>query len=57
MCLAPGRTLRRALRGSFLIVAAISLLAIWPAARLPGYAPGELSADDILSESDAPGGL
>jgi len=41
---------RRAVQGSFLIVAAISLLAILPAARLPGYVPGELSADDILSE-------
>jgi MFS family permease len=41
----------RALRGSFLIVAAISLLAIFPAARLPKYVPGELSAEDIVSEA------
>lgn len=41
----------RALRASFLIVAAISLLAIFPASRLPGYVPGELSADDIVSET------
>jgi len=34
----------RALRGAFLIVAGISLLAIFPAARLPKYVPGELSA-------------
>jgi MFS family permease len=41
----------RALRASFLIVGAISLLAVFPAARLPRYVPGELSADDIVSES------
>ena len=41
----------RALRGSFLIVAAISLLAIFPAARLPKYVPGELSAEDIVNEA------
>jgi MFS family permease len=41
----------RALRASFLIVGAISLLAIFPAARLPRYVPGELSADDIVSEA------
>jgi MFS family permease len=41
----------RSLRASFLIVGAISLLAIFPAARLPRYVPGELSADDIVSES------
>jgi MFS family permease len=40
----------RALQASFLIVAGISLLAIFPAARLPRYAPGELSAEDIVSE-------
>jgi MFS family permease len=40
----------RALRASFLIVGAISLLAIFPAARLPRYAPGELSAEEIVSE-------
>ena len=41
----------RALRASFLIVGAISLLAIFPASRLPRYAPGELSAEDIVSEA------
>ncbi len=41
----------RALRASFLIVGAISLLAIFPASRLPGYVPGELSAEDIVSEA------
>ncbi len=39
----------RALRGALLIVAGISLLAIFSAARLPKYVPGELSADDIVS--------
>jgi hypothetical protein len=43
---------RRALRASFLIVAFISLLAIFPAARLPRYVPGELSAEDLVSERD-----
>jgi hypothetical protein len=42
----------RALRASFLIVGAISLLAIFPAARLPRYVPGELSAEDIVSEAE-----
>lgn len=37
----------RALRASFLIVGGISLLAIFPASRLPKYAPSELSSDDI----------
>jgi MFS family permease len=41
---------RRALQGSFLIVAGISLLAIFPATRLPRYVPDELSADDLVSE-------
>jgi MFS family permease len=41
----------RALRASFLIVAGISLLAIFPASRLPRYVPGELSAADIVSEA------
>jgi len=44
----------RALRASFLIVGAISLLAIFPATRLPGYVPGELSAEDIVNE-EGPG--
>jgi hypothetical protein len=42
----------RALQASFLIVGAISLLAIFPASRLPGYVPGELSAEDIISEAE-----
>ena len=41
----------RALQASFLIVAGISLLSIFPATRLPRYAPGELSAEDIVSEA------
>ncbi|GAA5112862.1 MFS transporter [Pseudonocardia adelaidensis] len=41
----------RALQASFLIVAGISLLSIFPAARLPRYAPGELSAEDIVREA------
>ena len=40
-----------ALRASFLIVGGISLLAVFPAARLPKYVPGELSADDIVNET------
>lgn len=40
----------RALRGALLIVAGISLLSIFPAARLPKYVPGELSAEDIVRE-------
>jgi MFS family permease len=40
----------RALRGSFLIVAGIALLSIYPASRLPKYVPGELSAADIVNE-------
>jgi hypothetical protein len=41
----------RALRASFLIVAGISLLSIFPAARLPKSVRGELSAEDIVSEA------
>jgi len=41
----------RALRAAFLIVAGISLLSIFPAARLPKLVPGELSAEDIVSEA------
>lgn len=40
----------RALRASFLIVGAISLLAIFPASRLPRFVPDELSAEDIVNE-------
>jgi MFS family permease len=42
----------RALRASFLIVAGISVLSIFPAWRLPKYVPGELSAEDIVGESE-----
>jgi len=40
----------RALRASFLLLALICLLAIFPAAGLPDYVPGELSAEDIINE-------
>jgi hypothetical protein len=43
----------RALQASFLIMSGISLLAIFPAARLPRYVAGELSADEIVGESGA----
>jgi len=43
----------RTLRASFLIVGALSLLAIFPASRLPGYTAGELSAEEILTEEPA----
>ncbi|MGH1562164.1 MFS transporter [Mumia sp. DW29H23] len=39
-----------AVRASFLIVAGISLVAIFPAWRLPKYTPGALSAEDIVNE-------
>lgn len=45
----------RALQASFLIVGAISLVAVFPASRLPRYVPGELSADDLVNESGADG--
>jgi hypothetical protein len=48
---------KRALQLSLLIIAGISLLAIFPAAKLPGYVPGELSADDIVSEGAGPDAL
>lgn len=41
----------RALRASFLIVGGISLLAIFPAMRLPKYTPVELSAEEIVNET------
>lgn len=41
----------RALQASFLIMAGISLLSIFPAARLPRYTPGELSAEEIVREA------
>ena len=39
-----------ALRATFLLLAAISLLAMIPSLKLPSYTPGELSAEDIVSE-------
>ncbi len=40
----------RALRATFLLLAAISLLALIPSTKLPNYKPGELSAEDIVGE-------
>jgi MFS family permease len=40
----------RALRASFVILAGVSLLAIFPAAGLPGHVPGELVAEEIVQE-------
>jgi MFS family permease len=40
----------RALQATFLLLAAISLLALIPSTKLPNYKPGELSAADIVSE-------
>jgi MFS family permease len=40
----------RALQATFLLLAAISLLALIPSTKLPNYKPGELSASDIVSE-------
>lgn len=40
----------RALKATFLILAAISLLSIIPSLRLPGYKPGELSADELTKD-------
>ncbi|HEY9236057.1 MAG TPA: MFS transporter [Phenylobacterium sp.] len=42
----------RALRGAFLVVAGISLLSIFPAARLPKYRPDELSAADMMGDEE-----
>lgn len=41
----------RTLRASFLILAGISLLAIFPAVRLPPYVPGEISVEEMTSEA------
>ena len=38
----------RALKATFLIVAAISLLSIFPSLKLPGYTPGELEVDELI---------
>ena len=40
----------RTLRATFLLLAAISLLALIPSTKLPNYKPGELSAEDIVAE-------
>lgn len=40
----------QSLKTTFLIVAAISLLAIFPALGLPKYAPGSISSEDVLHE-------
>ncbi len=40
----------RALRATFLLLAAISLLALIPSTKLPNYTPGELSAEAIVTE-------
>lgn len=40
----------RALRATFLLLAAISLLALIPSTKLPNYKPGQLSAEDIVAE-------
>lgn len=48
----------RALKATFLIVAVISLLSVVPSLRLPGYKPGELSAEELTREhwpDSAPG--
>ena len=38
----------RALKATFLIVAAISLLSIFPSLRLPDYTPGELEVEELI---------
>lgn len=40
----------QALKTTFLIIAAISLLAIFPAFGLPKYAPGSISRDEVIQE-------
>lgn len=40
----------RALKASFLVLAAITLLAIFPAQGLPSYRPGEVTIDGIADE-------
>ena len=40
----------RALRATFILLAALSLLALIPSTRLPDYKPGERSAEDIVAE-------
>ncbi len=38
----------RALKATFLIVAFISLLSIFPSLKLPGYTPGELEVEELI---------
>ncbi len=40
----------RALRATFLLLAALSLLALIPSTRLPDYKPGERAAEDTVAE-------
>jgi MFS family permease len=40
----------RALRATFVLLAALSLLALIPSTRLPDYKPGELPAGDVVAE-------
>ncbi|MCB0205002.1 MAG: MFS transporter [Anaerolineae bacterium] len=40
----------RALKATFLIVAIISLLTIFPSLRLPGYTPGELDVEELIHD-------
>ncbi|MCB0228726.1 MAG: MFS transporter, partial [Anaerolineae bacterium] len=40
----------RALKATFLIVAIISLLTIFPSLRLPGYIPGELDVEELIHD-------
>lgn len=40
----------RSLKITFLLIAGISLLAIFPAMGLPKYAPGSISAEDVVKE-------
>lgn len=40
----------RALRATFLLLAAISLLALIPSTKLPNYKQGQLAAEDIVTE-------
>jgi hypothetical protein len=39
----------RALRATFILLAALSLLALIPSTRLPDYKPGERSAEDMVA--------
>lgn len=39
----------RALRGAFFLVAALALLSLFPAMKLPDYVPGELDAEDMVN--------